>query len=93
VRNSDGSQHPLERLHGSVERVTFHSEASGFCVLRIKVRGQRDLITVTGSAASVTPGEYIECLGIWGAGDVRSQTTIKPNLFRSCERNGWRRPG
>ena len=56
---------PLERLSGSVERVTFHSEESGFCVLRAKVKGQRDLITVIGSAASITPGEYVECLGIW----------------------------
>jgi len=31
---------PSERLSGSVERVTFHSEESGFCVLRAKVRGQ-----------------------------------------------------
>jgi exodeoxyribonuclease V alpha subunit len=28
---------PVERLSGSVERVTFHSEESGFCVLRAKV--------------------------------------------------------
>jgi len=62
--------HPLERLSGSVERVTFHSEESGFCVLRVKVRGQRDLATITGSAASVTPGEYVECLGHW----VRDRT-------------------
>lgn len=55
----------LERLSGSVERVTFHSEESGFCVLKVKVRGQRDLVTVLGSAASVSPGEYIECLGFW----------------------------
>jgi exodeoxyribonuclease V alpha subunit len=56
---------PAERLSGSVERVTFHSEESGFCVLRVKVRGQRDLVTVVGSAASVTPGEYLECIGHW----------------------------
>jgi exodeoxyribonuclease V alpha subunit len=56
---------PVERLSGSVERVTFHSEESGFCVLRAKVKGQRELITVIGSAASITPGEYIECIGIW----------------------------
>ncbi|SFN05498.1 YrrC family ATP-dependent DNA helicase [Nitrosomonas communis] len=55
----------LEKLQGSVERVTFHSESSGFCVLRVKVKGQRELITVIGSAVSVTAGEYIECSGFW----------------------------
>ncbi|MCC7531901.1 MAG: ATP-dependent RecD-like DNA helicase [Candidatus Melainabacteria bacterium] len=54
-----------ETLSGSVERVTFHSEESGFCVLRVKVRGHQDLVTVTGNAASVTPGEYIDCQGNW----------------------------
>ncbi len=55
----------IERLSGSVERVTFHSEETGFSVLRVKVKGQRDLITVVGSVASVGPGEYLECLGQW----------------------------
>jgi len=54
---------PEEQLSGSIERVTFHSEQSGFCVLRVKVKGQRDLVTVIGSAASVSPGELIECQG------------------------------
>jgi exodeoxyribonuclease V alpha subunit len=56
---------PPEYLQGSVERVTFHSPESGFCVLRVKVRGQRELVTVIGSAASITPGEYVECAGAW----------------------------
>ncbi len=55
----------VERLQGSVERVTFHSEESGFCVLRVKVRGQRDLVTVVGTAAVVSAGEYVECEGWW----------------------------
>jgi exodeoxyribonuclease V alpha subunit len=42
---------PTERLSGSVERVTFHSEESGFCVLRVKVKGHRELVIVIGSAA------------------------------------------
>ena len=62
---ADDLANPLERLGGSVERVTFHSEASGFCVLRVKVRGHRDLSTVIGSAASVIVGEYVECFGNW----------------------------
>jgi len=56
---------PLECLAGSIERVTFHAQESGFCVLQVKVRGQRDLVTVVGSAATVSAGEYVECLGIW----------------------------
>ena len=55
----------LEVLSGSVERVTFHSEDSGFCVLRVKVRGHKDLVTVTGSAATISVGEFIECEGYW----------------------------
>nr|MCH9793665.1 ATP-dependent RecD-like DNA helicase [Planctomycetota bacterium] len=55
----------MEQLQGAVERVTFHSEATGFCVLRTKVKGNRDVVTVIGSAPMITAGEYIECRGIW----------------------------
>ena len=59
------NNHPTEHLTGAVERVTFHSEESGFCVLRVKVRGHKDLVTVVGTAATITPGEYIEGTGWW----------------------------
>ncbi|KFI23177.1 SF1B family DNA helicase RecD2 [Nitrosococcus oceani] len=52
-------------LAGTIERVTFHSEETGFCVLRIKVRGEHNLVTVVGNTATVTPGEYVECRGEW----------------------------
>ena len=32
----------IEVLAGLVDRVTFHNEANGLCVLRVKARGQRD---------------------------------------------------
>jgi hypothetical protein len=32
-----------EVLAGLIERVTYHSEENGFCVLRIKARGHREL--------------------------------------------------
>src|SRR3954463_1107957 len=54
-----------EALAGLVERVTFHNPDSGFCVLRVKVRGQRDLVTVVGAAAAVSAGEFIQASGIW----------------------------
>lgn len=65
MRETKTNEAPTERLSGPVERVTFHSEESGFCVLRVKVKGQRDLVTVIGSAASITPGEFVECVGVW----------------------------
>ena len=54
-----------ESISGLVERVTFHSPDTGFCVLRIKIRGRRELITLVGSAASVQPGEYVHATGRW----------------------------
>jgi hypothetical protein len=35
-----------EVLAGLVERVTFHNAENGFCVLRAKARGHRDLVPV-----------------------------------------------
>jgi len=54
---------PSEHRQGSVERVTFRSLESGFCVLRVKVRGRRELVTAIGSAASITRGEDVEYAG------------------------------
>src|SRR5947207_2114071 len=54
-----------EVLAGLVERVTFHNEENGFCVLRVKARGQRDLITVLGHAAMISAGEFVQASGAW----------------------------
>ena len=54
-----------ENLAGLVERVAFHNEDSGFCVLRVKARGQRDLITVIGHAAAIGAGEFVQASGRW----------------------------
>ncbi len=55
----------LDQIAGLVERVTFHSDESGFCVLRIKARGHRDLVTVVGTLPEVRPGEWLEAQGQW----------------------------
>ena len=55
----------LDQLSGLVERVTFHNADSGFCVLRLKVKGERDLVTLIGHAPAVTPGEYASASGNW----------------------------
>jgi exodeoxyribonuclease V alpha subunit len=62
-----------EALAGLVERVTFHNPDNGFCVLRIKARGQRELITVVGHAATVTAGEFVQMSGAWANDRVHGQ--------------------
>ena len=54
-----------EVLAGLVERVTFHNAENGFCVLRAKARGHRDLVTVVGHAAIISAGEWITASGEW----------------------------
>lgn len=55
----------MDSIKGTIERVTFQSEESGFCVLRVKVAGHRELLTVVGTASNVQAGEFIECQGVW----------------------------
>lgn len=54
-----------EVLAGLVERVTFHNAENGFCVLRVKARGHRDLVTTVGHAATISAGEWITASGVW----------------------------
>ena len=54
-----------EVLAGLIERVTYHNSENGFCVLRAKVRGHRDVVTVVGHAATIAAGEWITASGEW----------------------------
>src|SRR5712671_2362540 len=54
-----------EALAGLVERVTYHNAENGFCVLRLRARGHRDLVTLVGHAAVVSAGEWINATGGW----------------------------
>src|SRR3954467_2175691 len=56
---------PVEALAGTIERVTFHNEENGFCVLKVQARGKRDLVTVVGHAPAIGAGEWITATGAW----------------------------
>lgn len=55
----------LDVLAGSVERVTFHSTETGFCVLKVHARGRRDLVPVVGHAPAIAAGEWLTASGRW----------------------------
>lgn len=73
---------PVIRLEGAVERVTFHSEQSGFFVIRVKCKGQRELVTMTGNTPSITAGEYVETTGIW-FNDVKHGVQFKVQRIKT----------
>ncbi|XXG27493.1 MAG: hypothetical protein WJ310_08195 [Ferrovum myxofaciens] len=54
-----------ERLAGLVERVTFHNAENGFCVLRLKVKRERELVTLIGHTPMISPGEYVSASRNW----------------------------
>ena len=89
----DAPATPADHLAGSVERVTFHSEENGFSVLRVQVRGRRDLVTVVGHVATVSPGEFIQAAGCWTNDRVHgvqftatSLATVAPTTIEGIEK-------
>ena len=71
-----------EVLAGLVERVTYHNTENGFCVLRIKARGHRDLVTIVGHAAMISAGEWITASGEW-VNDRTHGQQFKARFMRS----------
>ncbi|WP_230531338.1 SF1B family DNA helicase RecD2 [Microvirga roseola] len=54
-----------EHLTGTIERITFHNDETGFCVLRVRARGHRKPVTVVGHAPRIAIGEVVEASGSW----------------------------
>ena len=75
---------PLDGITGLIERVTFHSEETGFAVLRVKAKGHRELVTVVGSLAAVTAGEWITAQGRW-VRDREHGLQLKADFLKCAE--------
>ena len=52
-------------LSGTIERVTFHNEENGYCVLRVKPNKKGKIVTVVGNCAAPNAGEQIASRGQW----------------------------
>ena len=76
------SDSTTEVLAGLVERVTFHNAENGFCVLRVKARGHRDLVTTIGHAAMISAGEWITASGTW-LNDRNHGLQFKPHFLKT----------
>src|SRR5215831_18568023 len=74
-----------EVLAGLVERVTYHNAENGFCVLRARARGHRDVVTVVGYAATISAGEWITASGEW-VNDRTHGQQFKARFLRTSPR-------
>ena len=73
-------------LAGLIERVVFHNPDNGFCVLRVKARGHRDLQAVVGRVPSVSPGEWLTASGKW-VNDSSHGLQFEASYIRTAEPN------
>jgi exodeoxyribonuclease V alpha subunit len=54
-----------EHLQGVVERITFHSDESGYTVLRFHVPGERELVTIIGRFPEIHAGQTLRLTGYY----------------------------
>ena len=74
---------PPERISGVVERVTFQSPDTGFCVLKVQAKGQSGLVTVVGTGPEINAGEWVEAEGQW-VQDARWGPQLKAHQLRTA---------
>jgi len=55
----------LIELQGQLERITYYNDENHYMIARMKVQGQRNLVTVVGNLVSVSPGEVLRMKGSW----------------------------
>lgn len=54
-----------EVLRGLVDRVVFHNEDNGYCILKVMPEGKHDAASLIGKAPRVVAGEEFEARGVW----------------------------
>ncbi len=59
------SEQSNEYLTGIIERITFHSEDSGYTVARLQTPRAKELTTVVGNFANLQPGQTLKLEGTW----------------------------
>lgn len=65
--NRDANPAPTETLRGLVERVVYHTEDTGYCILKVIPQGRREAVSLIGKSPRVVAGEQFEAEGRWEA--------------------------
>jgi exodeoxyribonuclease V alpha subunit len=83
----------MDMLEGILEHFVYTNEENGWSVVRLSVKGRRELTTAVGGLIGVQPGESIKMLGAWindrRFGEqfkVESFTSVKPATLVGIEK-------
>lgn len=71
-----------QALRGTLERVVFHNADNGYSVLRVKVQGKSDPVTVVGVMVAPQPGIGMQAFGTW-INDARFGRQFKMERFET----------
>ena len=55
----------MDEVFGTIERITFQSEESGFTVAQLKTSKVKDPVCIVGTLPMAQPGETVRCQGHW----------------------------
>lgn len=55
----------MESIKAIIERITFHNQENGYTVVKAKVKGYRDLVTLVGAMGAVNVGSVVTAKGAW----------------------------
>ncbi len=69
-----------EAIEGVLERIVYFSEDDSYTVARLRVKGERELVTVVGNLFAVHPGETLKLVGRW----VNNQKFGRQFKVESC---------
>ena len=88
-----GGGNKTSTLEGILEHFVYSNEENGWSVVRVNVRGHRDLVTAVGNLLGVQPGESIKMNGYWVSDrkygeqfKVESYATVRPATLVGIEK-------
>ncbi|MCX5907380.1 MAG: ATP-dependent RecD-like DNA helicase [Deltaproteobacteria bacterium] len=62
---SSSATEPAAEIQGQIDRITFYNEENGYIVAKLKVHGQKELVTVVGNLPGTYAGEVLKLWGEW----------------------------
>ncbi len=80
-------------VQGQVDRIVYCNEENFYTVAKLNIKGQRELITITGNLFSINPGEVLALKGLWYSHpkygrqfQVSSYKSLVPSTVKGIER-------